>query len=206
MNKRNFQKELEHIIEGIDLKKRPSLFLHACCAPCSSYVLEYLNKYFDITVFYYNPNINSSEEFLFRQSEVERLISQMPLENPVKLIKTEFSSGDFYSAVKGFEDCKEGGERCFRCYELRLRKTAELCKELGFDYFATTLTISRQKSSERINEIGERVSLETGAKYLISDFKKKHGNERSIQLSAEYNLYRQNFCGCAYSYAESLKR
>ena len=205
MNKRNYQAELEKIISS-NKDKRPTLLLHACCAPCSSYVLEYLNEHFDITIYFYNPNINSQEEFLYRQSEVKRLIGEMPLKNPVKLIETQWNGEEFLSAVKGFEAIREGGERCFKCYELRLRKTAEICRSGGYDYFCTTLTISPMKNAEKLNEIGERLAEEMGVSFLPSDFKKKNGYKRSIELSKEYNLYRQNYCGCGFSYKESLLR
>lgn len=206
MNKENYQLELEKIIKAIPHGKRPTLLLHACCAPCSSYVLEYLNPYFDITIFFYNPNINSEKEFLFRQSEVKRLISEMPLEYPVRLIETRYLPEEFFTAVKGLEAVKEGGERCFKCYELRLRKTAEECKKDGYDYFSTTLTISPLKNAQKLNEIGKRLADEMDIKFLPSDFKKKNGYKRSVQLSNEYGLYRQNYCGCGFSYKESLER
>lgn len=205
MLKRNYQYELEKIIAS-NGKKRPTLLLHACCAPCSSYVLEYLNEHFDITIYFYNPNINSNEEFLYRQSELKRLINEMPLKFPVKLIETDWNGEEFLSSVKGFEAIKEGGERCFKCYELRLRKTAEVCKNGGYDYFCTTLTISPMKNAEKLNTIGKQIANEMELSYLPSDFKKKNGYKRSIELSKEYNLYRQNYCGCGFSYKESLLR
>ncbi len=197
---RNYQKELDNIIEtnrkaGIV----PTLLLHACCAPCSSYCLEYLSQFFRITVFFYNPNIYPEKEYAYRVSEIRRLISESEYVNEVSLIEGEFKPDEFYSAVKGLEKVKEGGERCFSCYELRLRKTAELCKEIGFDYFTTTLTISPLKNAEKINEIGEKLAEEYGIKHLPSDFKKKNGYKRSIELSREHNLYRQNYCGCVFS-------
>ena len=206
VNKKNYQLELEKIIKSITGEKKPTLLLHACCAPCSSYVLEYLNEHFDITVYFYNPNINTEKEFYFRQSELRRLISQMPLKNPVKLIETEYKADEFYSFIKGFEGEKEGGERCFNCYDLRLTKTAEQAKIGGFDYFTTTLTISPMKNAAKLNEIGERLACELKVPFLPSDFKKKNGYKRSTELSKEYELYRQNFCGCAFSFAESQKR
>ena len=207
MTKINYDKELEKIIAENQKKAlRPSLLLHACCAPCSSYVLEYLNSLFDITVFFYNPNINTEKEYLFRQSEIKRLIGEMPFENTVKLIENSFEPEEFYKAVKGFEDLKEGGERCFKCFELRLRKTAEAAKKGGFDYFTTTLTISPLKNADKLNEIGQTVASEYGVAFLPSDFKKKNGYKRSTELSKEYSLYRQNYCGCAFSYKESLER
>ena len=207
MKKENYTLMLEKIIaRNKEQHIRPTLLIHACCAPCSSYVLEYLNSYFDINLLFYNPNINTEKEFLFRQSELERLISQMPLEYPVKLIKCDYNSNDFYSAVNGFEECREGGERCFKCYELRLLHTALKAKEMGFDFFCTTLTISPLKNAQKLNEIGYALSDKIGVDFLPSDFKKKNGYKRSIELSKEYNLYRQNYCGCCYSYKESLER
>lgn len=207
MANRNYSKELEKIIDtNENLNVRPRLLLHACCAPCSSYCLEYLNAHFDITVLFYNPNINSKDEFEFRQSEVKRLISEMPLKNPVKLIETSYNPEEFYKAVKGLENIREGGQRCFACYELRLLKTAEECKKGGYDYFCTTLTISPLKNADKLNEIGESLAQSFGIKFLPSDFKKKNGYKRSVELSKEYNLYRQNYCGCGFSYKESLER
>lgn len=200
MNKINYQKELDKIIEA---NKRedflPSLFLHSCCAPCSSYTIEYLSKYFKITVFYYNPNISPKEEYEKRKAEQIRLISSMKTKNKVDFLDCDYDYNDFENIARGYEKCKEGGERCFRCYELRLRKTAVEAKKNGFDYFCTTLSISPLKNSQKINEIGFFLENEIGVKWLPSDFKKKEGYKRSIELSKEYNLYRQNFCGCVYS-------
>ncbi len=205
MDKRNYQRELDSIIKNLG-SDRPRLLLHACCAPCSSYCLEYLNEYFDITVFFYNPNINSKAEFDYRQSEVKRLIEQMPLKYPVKLVQTQYDPNEFFSAVKGLENVREGGKRCFACYELRLLKTAEECLKGGYDYFCTTLTISPLKNSQKLNEIGESIANSLNLKFLPSDFKKKNGYKRSIELSKQYGLYRQNYCGCGFSYKESLER
>lgn len=198
MNKINYQLELEKIIASLD-GKAPRVMLHSCCAPCSSYTLKYLSQYFDITVYYYNPNISPVEEFEKRYMEQERLIASMPVQNEVKLIKGEYCYDDFLDIAKGYEDVPEGGERCFRCYRQRLEKTARLAREQGFDYFCTTLSISPLKNSQRINEIGFEVAEKYGVKWLPSDFKKKEGYKQSIELSREYNLYRQNFCGCVYS-------
>ncbi len=199
MNKINYQNELDKIIFNIE--KKPRLLLHACCAPCSSYVLEYLSKYFDITVYYYNPNISPVGEFEKRFEEIKRLIAEMPLKNEVKLVKGVYRYEDFVDAAKGLEHIPEGGERCFACYRLRLEKTAQLARDEGFDYFCTTLSISPLKNSQKINEIGFELEKEYGVKWLPSDFKKREGYKRSIELSREYNLYRQNFCGCVYSHA-----
>lgn len=194
----NYQIILDSTIKQIGNSK-PKLLLHSCCAPCSSYVLEYLSKIFDITVFYYNPNIYPESEFEFRSREQQRLIEQMELENCVCVVCCDYDSEEFYKAVKGLENCPEGGERCVKCFELRLNKTAQYAKNHGFDYFTTTLTISPHKNSTLINEIGGRIAEKTGVKYLFSDFKKKNGYKRSCEISAEYGLYRQNYCGCVFS-------
>lgn len=198
MNKINYQKELDTVIENLN-GKTPKLFLHSCCAPCSSYTLEYLSNYFDITVFYFNPNISPKEEFDKRFLEQERLINSLPVKNEIKLIEGEYDYKQFLEIAKGLENVREGGERCFKCYRMRLEATAKMAKELGFDYFCTTLSISPLKNSQKINEIGKDVAEHYGVKWLPSDFKKKEGYKRSIELSREYNLYRQNFCGCVYS-------
>lgn len=204
MNKINYSKETEKIIEANKREQvLPSLLLHACCAPCSSACLEYLNRYFDITVYYYNPNISPESEFKKRFEELKRLVGSMPFENPVKLIDGEYDYEEFLNIAHGLELCPEGGERCFVCYRLRLEKTASLAADLGFDYFCTTLSISPLKNSQKINEIGFELAEKYGVKWLPSDFKKKEGYKRSIELSVEYGLYRQNFCGCAYSRVES---
>ena len=197
---RNFQKELEKIIE-VNQQNHiiSSLLLHSCCAPCSSYCLEYLSQFFKITVFYYNPNIYPENEYQHRVQEQKRLIRQMPAKNKIKFIESGFCAQDFYSAVKGYEKEKEGGERCFKCYRLRLEKTAEVAEEKGFDFFTTTLSISPLKNADKINEIGQDIAEKNGLRYLPSDFKKKNGYKRSIELSREYHLYRQNYCGCIYS-------
>lgn len=198
MNKINYQLELDKIIANLG-DSTPRLMLHSCCAPCSSYTLKYLSQYFDITVYYYNPNISPVDEFEKRYLEQERLISSMPMKNEVKLIKGEYCYDDFLDIARGYEDIREGGERCFRCYRLRLEQTARLAKEQGYDYFCTTLSISPLKNSQKINEIGFEVAEKYGIKWLPSDFKKKEGYKQSIELSREYDLYRQNFCGCVYS-------
>lgn len=203
MNKINYQKELDKITQEIaKSQKVPTLLLHSCCAPCSSYTLEYLSQFFEITVFYYNPNISPSEEFEKRFDEQKRLIESMSFENSVQLIKGEYDYSRFLQVAKGLEQVREGGARCFRCYRLRLEKTAELAKEKGFDYFCTTLSISPLKNSQKINEIGFDLAEKYGVRWLPSDFKKREGYKRSIELSSEYNLYRQNFCGCVFSKGE----
>ena len=206
-NKRNYQKELDTLLESLKKEgKKPKLLLHACCAPCSSYTLEYLSEYFDISVFYYNPNISPKEEYDKRVAELSRLIKEMPLKGPVDLIPGRYDPQEFYDMAKGLESLPEGGERCFKCYHLRLLESAAKAKEIGADYFCTTLSISPYKNAEKLNEIGEIIAADTGVAYLVSDFKKKNGYKRSIELSAEYNLYRQNYCGCVYSRMQSLEK
>lgn len=196
----NYQMELEKIIEQLTaVKSRPTLLIHSCCAPCSSYVLEYLTNYFDISVYYYNPNITPEGEYTRRIEEQEKLISAMPVKSSIRLFAGNYCPNDFYDVVKGFEMEPEGGERCFLCYEMRLREAAKLAKESGFDYFTTTLSISPHKNAEKLNEIGERLAKEYAISYLPSDFKKRNGYKRSIELSKEYGLYRQDYCGCFYS-------
>ena len=199
MNKINYQNQLDRIIENISPEKPPRLLLHSCCAPCSSYTLEYLSRYFDITVYYFNPNISPKQEFDKRFEEQKRLISQMPFKNRVTLVEGDYNYDDFLEIAKGLENVPEGGERCFRCYKMRLESTARLAKEQGFDYFCTTLSISPLKNSQKINELGFEIEGKYGVKWLPSDFKKREGYKRSIQLSREYSLYRQNFCGCVFS-------
>lgn len=200
MVKRNYQKELDKLIEkNTEEGKVPTLLLHSCCAPCSSYALEYLSQYFHINVLYYNPNISSCEEYELRLSEQKRLISELPAKYPVNLTEGQYIPEEFYAMAKGYERCPERGERCLRCYGLRLEYTAKQAQLAGVDYFATTLTLSPLKSAEAINSIGEELSGKFGVKYLCTDFKKRNGYKRSIELSHEYGLYRQNFCGCVYS-------
>ena len=197
---RNYQKELDKIIEKIG-DKVPRLFLHSCCAPCSSYVLEYLRQYFRITVFYYNPNITEDAEYRKRVEEQKRLIAAYNKTQgyPIEIIEGDYEPECFFEMAKGLEDCPEGGERCFVCYELRLRETAKRASAGAFDYFTTTLSISPLKNAVKLNEIGERLAEEYYVNWLPSDFKKRGGYQRSIELSKEYDLYRQNYCGCVYS-------
>ena len=239
MNQINYQKELEKLLRaleaeassGVGRKKR--LLLHACCAPCSSYVLEYLREKFDITVLYYNPNITDREEYEKRSAELSRLARQMNEEGlsgtapervdlspagavaekapalPPGFILMEEGAWEpqlFFEAARGLEALPEGGERCFRCYELRLRETARLAALRGFDYFTTTLTTSPLKNAGKLNEIGERLAREYGVAFLPSDFKKKNGYKRSVELSEKYGLYRQDYCGCVFSRAERDRR
>ncbi len=203
----NYSKMTEEIIEKIkDCNKKPSLLLHVCCAPCSSYVLEYLNEYFEITLYYYNPNISPESEYLFRLSELKRLTKEMPLSNAVKILYEPYGESEFLNISKGLENLAEGGARCKKCYRLRLDQTAKLSKEKGFDFFTTTLSISPYKNANWLNEIGKELSEKYGIEYLFSDFKKKNGYKRSIELSAVYNLYRQDYCGCVYSKEQAQSR
>ena len=197
---RNYQKELEKQIEkqqkvGI----KPTLLLHSCCAPCSSYVLEYHSPYFNIYDFYYNPNISPKQEYEERKEELIRLIQELGLKQEIIFLEGTYEPETFFEMAKGLEALPEGQERCFRCYEMRLRESAKIAKEQGADYFATTLTISPLKNAQKLNEIGERIAQEYGVAYLPSDFKKKNGYKRSVELSAQYGLYRQNYCGCVFS-------
>lgn len=231
---RNYQRELEKILCELEDPgiASPRLLLHSCCAPCSSYCMEYLREYFRITVFYYNPNITEREEYLKRVQEEIRLIEaynrlaeewekceeaeetgfediagqekydrRKPARkaHKIEIIEGDYEPDCFLEMARGLEQCEEGGARCFQCYELRLRKTARLAKEMKFDYFTTTLTISPLKNAAKLNEIGERVAEEYGVRWLPSDFKKRNGYQRSIELSREYGLYRQSYCGCIYS-------
>lgn len=196
----NYQKELEKMIAGHqERQEAPTLLLHSCCAPCSSYVLEYLSEYFHITVFYYNPNIHPREEYHKRVREQEKFIQCLPARYPICFVEGKFDQERFYEKAKGFEDAREGGERCFLCYEMRLREAAEYAKKKNMDYFTTTLSISPLKNAEKLNEIGVALGKEYGISYLVSDFKKKDGYRRSVELSKEYGMYRQDYCGCIFS-------
>lgn len=207
MNRRNYQRELEAVIKENESKSRvPRLLLHSCCAPCSSYVLEYLSDYFEITVFYYNPNISPAEEYEKRAAEQRHLIDQLPAKHPIRLVVGAYEPERFYAVSKGLEMVPEGGERCFKCYRLRLEEAAKMAAEGGFDYFATTLTISPLKNAQKLNEIGEELSEIYKVEHLPSDFKKKNGYKRSVELSSEYGLYRQNYCGCVFSKREQEER
>ena len=197
---RNYQKELEQqISKQQKLGEMPKLLLHSCCAPCSSYVLEYLSPYFHIYDFYYNPNISPKREYEERKEELIRLIKEMELQEKVTFLEGTYEPEKFFEMAKGLEQLPEGQERCFRCYEMRLRESAKIAKEQGADYFATTLTISPLKNAQKLNEIGEAIAKEHGVTYLPSDFKKKNGYKRSVELSTQYELYRQNYCGCIFS-------
>lgn len=196
----NYQKELENTIAQHEERGEvPTLLLHSCCAPCSSYCLEYLSNHFRITVFYYNPNIYPEEEYYKRVEEQRRFIERLPAKYPIAFVEGDYETARFYEMAKGLENVKEGGERCYLCYELRLRESAIIAKEMGMDYFTTTLSISPLKDAKKLNEIGDALSMEYGIRYLNSDFKKKNGYKRSVELSEEYGMYRQYYCGCVFS-------
>lgn len=196
----NYQIILDDTLKEIVSKNiRPKLLLHVCCAPCSSYVLEYLTKYFDITVFYYNPNISSKNEYDKRLEEEKRFVKEYPFDCNVNVIVGDYDNEKFEQTISGLESEKEGGLRCLKCYRLRLEETAKYAESKNYDYFTTTLTISPYKNSKALNEIGSDLANKYGIKYLFSDFKKRNGYKRSIELSHEYNLYRQDYCGCKYS-------
>ncbi len=218
MNSRNYQKELDKIIDNLCARSIegqgspgkepvPRLFLHSCCAPCSSYVLAYLRMYFRITVFYYNPNITEEDEYRKRVAEQKRLIAAYNEKTEkrqsagyrIEVLEGDYEPQRFYEIARGLEQCPEGGERCFACYALRLRETAGRAKAGNYDYFTTTLSISPLKNAAKLNEIGEKLAAEYGVAWLPSDFKKRDGYKRSIELSKEYGLYRQDYCGCVYS-------
>lgn len=198
MNRVNYQKMTDEILKNLG-GKTPRLLLHACCAPCSSYVLEYLSGYFSITLFYYNPNISPEAEYQKRVAEVKRLLAEMPAGHPVSLLLGDYDPGRFFTMATGHEADPEGGARCMKCYALRLEETAREAKAGGFDYFTTTLSISPYKNAQRLNQIGAAFAKRVGVPYLFSDFKKRGGYQRSIELSHRYHLYRQNYCGCVYS-------
>lgn len=200
MNAVNYQKELDKILFEIkEADRLPKLLIHSCCAPCSSYVLEYLNPYFKITVLYYNPNISPVEEYEKRKAEQIRLINEGDWKNPIEIMDCDYEGDKYTAAVKGLENEPEGGARCRVCFGLRLDEAARIARANDFDYFVTTLSISPLKNARLLNEIGNKLGEKYGIKYLPSDFKKREGYKRSIELSRRYNLYRQNFCGCKYS-------
>lgn len=201
----NYQLLMEKQIEKIkQTGNKPRLLLHACCAPCSSYCLELLAEFFEITVFFYNPNISPEEEYLKRYDELSRFIEEGKIK--AYSVKAQYDYNEFLSVSKGLENEPEGGKRCYKCYRLRLFKTAEYAKNNGFDYFATTLSISPYKNADWLNKLGSEAEERFGVHYLYADFKKKNGYKRSIELSKIYNLYRQDYCGCAFSKAEKKRQ
>ena len=193
----NYDLEMEKQMEMIP--KGTELLLHACCAPCSSAVLERISNHFKISIFYYNPNITDYDEYVKRIDEIKKLISLVNAKYPISLIEGNYEPEKFFEMVKGLELEPERGRRCYKCYSLRLDETAKMAEKLGFNYFCTTLTLSPHKNSDWINEIGENLNDKYNSTYLYSDFKKKNGYKRSIELSRDYNLYRQDYCGCIYS-------
>lgn len=197
MEKINYQKKMEEQI--LSLSGTPSLLLHSCCGPCSSYVLEVLTRYFNVTLLYYNPNIYPESEYYKRYAEQKKIIDKMPFAHPVKIMECSYDENEFLSAAKGYENEREGGSRCEKCFILRMKKTAQLAAENGFDFFTTTLSVSPHKNASLLNKIGEELSRKYSVKFLYADFKKKEGYKRSIELSKEYGLYRQDYCGCRFS-------
>lgn len=203
---RNYSKELERLIEKLQQEQKvPTLLLHACCAPCSSAVLEYLSRYFSITILYYNPNIAPYEEYQKREAELRRLVAEMNFVHPVEILPCEYDGPAFAEAAKGLEGEPEGGKRCEACFRLRLRHAAQEAARLHFDYYTTTLSISPMKNAPLLNRLGEEIGAEYGVAHLPSDYKKKDGYKRSVILSKEHALYRQDYCGCVYSKAQRQK-
>ncbi|UHR02818.1 epoxyqueuosine reductase QueH [Peptoniphilus sp. GNH] len=202
MNNINYNNEMEKIINSLD--KRPRLLLHSCCGPCSTSVLERLASHFDLTIFFYNPNIYPEEEFYKRARVQKELLKKMGLS--ISLVLGEYDDSIYYSSVKGFENQKEGSLRCYKCYEFRMREAALYAKKHAFDYFTTTLSVSPYKRANWINEIGLELEKTVGIKFLYSDFKKKDGYKRSIELSKTYDLYRQDYCGCSFSKKEAEEK
>ena len=203
MEKKNYDKWMQEIIEkNQELEIVPTLLLHTCCAPCSSAVIERLSKYFRITVFYYNPNIEPLEEYLKRKEEQKRFLSEVTTPYPINFLDCDYEHEEFIQLSKGLENEKEGGPRCLKCYRLRLLKTALKAQEFHFDYFGTSLTVSPYKNAQVLNQIGEELQKKFNVKYLYSDFKKRNGYKRSIELSKDYHLYRQDYCGCSFSKAQ----
>ena len=199
----NYQKELDKILESIKVSKEtPKLLLHACCAPCSSYVLEYLSDYFEITIYYYNPNIHPKIEYIRRVNELKKFLNEIKFKNQIKLIEEKYDPREYFDNIKGLENLGEKSERCYQCYKFRMEKAMKYALDNKFDYFTTTLSISPYKNAEWINEIGTLLQTKFNLKYLYSDFKKKNGYKRSLELSKIYGLYRQDYCGCIYSKQE----
>ncbi len=200
MNKINYNLEMEKIVG--DFTEVKTLLLHSCCGPCSSAVMERLTPYFHIYIYFYNPNIHPEEEYYKRLGEQKRIIEESNLINPVEIVEAPYIPMEYFNTIKGYENYPEGSIRCHRCYEFRMRKSAEVAKSLNLQYFTTTLSVSPHKDSQILNALGRDIEDEIGVKYLYSDFKKKEGYKRSIELSREHNLYRQDYCGCIYSKGE----
>ena len=198
----NYDLKMEEIIKNIS--EGSTLLLHACCAPCSSAVLERLGNFFNISILYYNPNITNKDEYEKRLEEIRKFTSSFDTKYPIEVISGRYEPKEFFDIARGLENEPERGKRCYKCYELRLRETAKIAKEKGFDYFTTTLSLSPYKDAKWINEIGEELEKELEVKFLYADFKKKNGYKRSIELSNEFNLYRQDYCGCVYSVRDKI--
>lgn len=204
MNRINYQRRMEEIIRGCCGEGRvPTLLLHSCCGPCSTHCIHCLSEYFRVTVYYYNPNIYPPKEYRMRADEQARFVREFTARYPLEFVEGEYDSERFYRMARGMEELPEGGGRCFACYELRMRSAAEYAAEHGFDFFTTTLSVSPLKNAEKLNEIGARLEREySPLRYLYSDFKKKDGYKRSCELSREYGMYRQDYCGCVFSMRE----
>lgn len=206
MNKKNYYIEFEKVIRGIDLENPPSLLLHSCCGSCSTSVLELLSDYFKVTLLYYNPNIYPREEYYKRLEEQKKVLEKVSGRFEIKFLEGRYDPAEYFDAVKGVEQLPEGSQRCFNCYELRLKEAAQFAKNLNMDYFATTLSVSPYKNAQIINEIGEKIGAEYGVKHLPNDFKKKNGYKKSVELSKKWNIYRQDYCGCPFSKREAEER
>ena len=206
MNKKNYYIEFEKVIREIDLENPPSLLLHSCCGPCSTSVLELLSDYFKVTLLYYNPNIYPSDEYYKRLEEQKRVLEKVNGRFEIKFLEGRYDPAEYFDAVKGVEQLPEGSQRCFNCYELRLKEAAQFAKKLNMDYFATTLSVSPYKNAQIINELGEKIAQEYGVKHLPNDFKKKDGYKKSVELSKSWNIYRQDYCGCPFSKREAEER
>lgn len=202
----NYDLKLKEIISKLPSNNIPKLLLHACCGPCSSYVLSYLTEYFDITILYYNPNIYPVSEYERRRDEAIKLIHEMPFKHKVDFIEIPYDDTSYYDAIKGLENLGERSNRCYNCYKLRLTEAAIYAKNNNYDFFTTTLSISPYKNASWLNKIGEDLEQEVGVKYLYADFKKNDGYKKSLEFSKQYNLYRQDYCGCKFSYLERKNR
>lgn len=206
MNKKNYYIEFEKVIRGIDLDNPPSLLLHSCCGPCSTSVLELLSDYFKVTLLYYNPNIYPSDEYYKRLEEQKKVLGKVNGRFKIDFLEGRYDPAEYFDAVKGVEHLPEGSQRCFNCYELRLREAAQFAKKLHIDYFATTLSVSPYKNAQIINELGEKIAQEYEVNHLPNDFKKKDGYKKSVELSKSWNIYRQDYCGCPFSKREAEER
>lgn len=206
MNKKNYYIEFEKVIRGIDLENPPSLLLHSCCGPCSTSVLELVSDYFKVTLLYYNPNIYPSDEYYKRLEEQKKVLEKVNGRFKIEFLEGRYDPSEYFDAVKGVEHLPEGSQRCFNCYEIRLREAAQFAKKLHMDYFATTLSVSPYKNAQIINELGEKIAQEYEVNHLPNDFKKKDGYKKSVELSKSWNIYRQDYCGCPFSKKEAEER